>query len=332
MSEEASTTNPSSEKGPGGLTGKYYCSIRLFDYKRPKPFDTATENVKKTINLPLPIQLMDLTASSFSGQDMGLVGDILDNQGFGNIAAGGAFRLLSNSAEVTSNMVSRFIPSSISQKLSNIFGAINDVSKGAGFDIRNISTAIEQTVGAVANPNPTIKFNGPILRDMTFTWYLNPKNEAESKTIESIIRHLKSAALPSRALTGSVGILNYPKLVQVNFYPWDESSINKNKWGWSDKSIIRMKRCFMTNVSVNYNPVNYPAFFHDNSPVVIELSIGLKEIEYFFSGEWNEGGVQFDDGTSSTISGLIERGAAAGESIINSAKSITNDDTRNAQQ
>ena len=325
------TTNPGKNVGPDSLTGKYYCTLRLFDYKRPKPFETAFEKATKEFNLPLPTQLYDFTSSSFSSQDMGLVGDILDNQGFGNIAAGGAFRLLSNSAEVTSSVVSRFIPDSITQKLSNVFGAIKDVSRGAGFDVRNISTAIEQSLGAVANPNPSVKFNGPVLRDMNFTWYFNPKNETESKKIESIIKYLKSASLPSRALTGSVGILNYPKIAQINFYPWDESTTNKNKWGWGDKSIIRMKRCFISNVSVNYNPANIPAFFYNDSPVIIELSVGLKEIEYFFSGEWNEEGVKFDDGTSADVAGLISRGAGAVENIINTAKQVTNDDVRNTQ-
>jgi hypothetical protein len=324
MSEKIS--NQSSNVGPDGFTGKYYCSLRLFDYKRPTPFETSFEKHTDIINLPLPIQLYDPTATAFSQQDMGLVGDILNNSGIDNIAAGGLYRFFSNSPQLITSGIRRFTPDVVNRLVSAI-------GQASGFDSRNITTAIEQSLGAIANPNPTVKFNGPILRDASFTWYLNAKNQAESLKFEEIIKKLKSASLPSRAIKGSVGILNYPKLAQVNFYPWDRiegtnfnndvQASTSNKWGWTDKSIIRLKRCFISNVNVNYNPANVPSFYYDNSPVVIEISIGLKEIEYMMAGEWSATGIKFDDGTASDSSVLIDRAINEGKGVFNNLSTLS---------
>jgi hypothetical protein len=129
---------------------------------------------------------------------------------------------------------------------------------------------------------------------MNLSWYFSPKNEQESNDLNLVIQTLKNASLPSYTSplgAGISGILKYPKIVQLNFYPWDlqsNSSIPANRWGWTENSIIKMKRCFMSSVSVNYNPGTVPSFFADKktSPVVTELSIQFKEIEYLTAESW----------------------------------------------
>jgi hypothetical protein len=349
--------------GPDSYTGKYYCSIRLFDYKRPKPFESAAEPEKKSINLPIPVQLLDVTASSFAQQDLGIVGDAFNLSTISTIESG-ALRALSGIAglgvagfggykkSLLTKRSDKNISDDLRDSLSTKIGRLDKIGAGAqllgsavNLDPAAISSAIQQTLGVVPNPNPSVKFAGPILRDASFTWYLNAKNEEESKRFNYIIKLLKSASLSRNETAGISGVLAFPKLAQINFYPWDNivgnDKTKPNKWGWSDNSIIRLKRCFITQVNVNYNPTNVPAFFYDDSPVVIELSIGLKEVEYMTANDWDADGLEFEkeytlsaagsDVVEGLTSALSDAASAGYKAVTNAAKSITND-TRNAQQ
>jgi hypothetical protein len=310
MSAAPATTNPVTPPTSGGsLSPKYYSTISIYDYRRPRPFDNVRDEILSTITLPLPTQLSDITASAFSNMDMGVVGDAL------NLFIGG------KAEDIASTPTGKGIDTAKIQPILNAFGnlgvasiyrgaviapelaknfAVRNLPRGLGNDLasqipaQQLSTAIEQSFGAIPNPNPAVRFNGPILRDMNLSWYFSPKNEQESNDLNLVIQTLKIASLPSYASALGVnlsGILNYPKIVQLNFYPWDlqsNSSIPANRWGWTENSIIKMKRCFMSAVNVNYNPGTVPSFFADKktSPVVTELNIQFKEIEYITAESW----------------------------------------------
>lgn len=317
---ETTTTSPTTNAGPGGLTGKYYCSLRLFDYQRPTPFENSFEKHSDIIELPLPIQLYDQTASAYAHQDLGVVGDAFNLSG-ASLAENAVLRALSNAPALISELLGGYKSGLVNQRgaegatdqlkeklgkklsgLNKLGGVTKFMSNATGFDPSAFSSAVQQSLGVAPNPNPSVKFSGPILREAGFTWYFNPKNKAESDNIKKIIKKLKSASLPRNNVSGLSGVLEYPKLAQINFHPWDNLSEaagdrKMNKWGWTENSIIRLKRCFISQVNVNYNPANVPSFFYDNSPVVIELTISLKEIEYLTANEWYDydaDGIKFE--------------------------------------
>jgi hypothetical protein len=305
------TTNPI-KQGAENRGMQYYCSLRFFEYVRPTPFDNSQETPVSTIILPLPIQLIDSTSAAFAQQDLGAVADIL-NEGVTPGAA--AASLLRGGIAGVSDII-KILPQFQAVSKGPLKDALNI---GENFAKRNlvnadtITTAVEQTLGRAPNPNPTVKFTGPVLRDVNYTWYFNPKNEAESNSIRTIIQRIKNFSLPSFGL-GSSAILNYPHLAQVNFYPWDQPLTEKtnttpNRWGWTTNSIIRLKRCFVTSVSVNYNPANVPAFYNDRSsnPVIYELSIQLKEVEYMTAQAWGDEDEELKDSRVGTFeTGPIE--------------------------
>jgi hypothetical protein len=345
MSDESSPTSITPGAGGGTTGAKYYSTLRLFKYERPVVFGNAIETPWYTINLPLPIHLYDNTHTNFAGQDMGAVGDILN--GPGNAAFSIPYRLLTsapqmaasalNSSSVLGGMLSKkfginpdpnFIgPPTPSQSMySNVTNALSAAMSlpGASQIPAQLTTAIEQAAGAVSNPNPTIKFIGPALRDFSFTWYFNPKNKQESMNVKRIIQTIKKASLPTYANGNISGIMKYPNLCQFNCYPWDQplsdSGRSPNRWGWTENSIIRMKRCFIQSVNVNYNPANVPAFYKDTSPVVYELSLQMKEIEYVTGETW---------GTESQMDDIAPFLGDFSDPIENSILN-TFDDTRNA--
>lgn len=277
-------------------TAKYYCTLSLAEYSRPEPFDEPEFKLDKIIRLPLPAELRDDTAVAYNNIDMKLVGDVMND----DIGSGMGAQLLRSAS---------IVPQTIGAALSEAGGgsatSLGGVLAGAAGSVisdnaDSFSSAIQQTMGVAPNPNPAVAFQGPQLREMSLTWTLLPTNEADSRKIRALINYLKMRSLPGNQVTDSAAILNYPYLCQVNFYPWDNGG--GGDFGWSQNSIIRMKRAFMSSVNVNYTAGSAPAFFSgfNNEPVVVQLSINFKEIEYFLS---NDFGGQNGGGSADILAG-----------------------------
>ena len=292
----------------GSMLGKYYCRLMIGPYERPSPFHAGSWEIKTAIHLPLPDILHDDTSVKYSGVELESVGDFVN----GNVGSGFAGIASRNVGSVVSKLISAGAGAAagmITEKLGGT-SALGDVMQGAvsegaanAFPADKIQTAFEQVVKAAPNPNPSVAFQGPNLREFQLSWTFFPRNSTESQNIQNIIKVLKQASLPSNKITKSAAILNYPDMVQLNFFPWDSGS-NDQQHFWSDRSIIKIKKCVMNNVSVDYNPSNMPGFFAETeTPVAIRLSIGFSEIEYMLSHDW--GGARRDVGLLRAIADTV---------------------------
>ena len=251
------------------ILSTYYVKLSLGKYVRDTPFQPSKWTPQKAFIFPLPSELHDDTSVGYRNDNTKAVGDVL-NRNFQGLAAATALGTAS------------IIP-----------GTMAMISKGLGESFNNtfpaemIGTAIESSMGVSANPNPVIAFEGPELRTFAYSWLLQPRNKKESDKITAAIKYLKSRSLPSNNIKDQVSILDYPYLCQVNFYPWDNGGGN-NSWGWTDNSIIRYKKCFISNVNVNYAPSNVPAFYGSTQqPVAIQLTLTFREVEYMLANDWD---------------------------------------------
>jgi hypothetical protein len=271
-------------------SAKYFCTLTLFEYDRPKPFDPVSYRRKKVIRLPLPQELNDSTVVAYNNVDLKAVGDFANKDivGFGAQALRQAGQAVAAGGGAMGEGLNRMAQTSTSgtMGLASLAGAATIEN---AFDAEAIGSALQQAMGVAPNPNPSVAFQGPVLREMNYTWNLMATNEQDSRAIRSIIKELKKRSLP-RANAGleSAAILDYPSVCQMNFFPWD--SRGSGPYGWADNSIIKMKRCFMSSVNVNYTGGAAPAFFAgwNNEPVTIQLSINMKEIEYFLSKDYGD--------------------------------------------
>lgn len=256
------------------VTPPYYCSLAFGPYERPSPFEDGKWKREFGCYLPLPSQLGDLTAVSVSGSDQGTVGDIFNGDWAGAAASAGLSKLGDIGAAGVQAIggLTKILPGT---SLSNLGSKL-----ASGMDFKQFQSAIEQSLGVAPNPNPSVTFEGPVLGDFSFDWTLNPSSPEESIRVQTIINKIKELTLPKFKFgQGRSAILSYPHLCQINFYPWDKGGSGTN--GWSDSSIIRIKRCMVTSVNANYTPGNTPAFFEGTTlPVSIQLSIQMKEVEY----------------------------------------------------
>jgi len=296
---------------------KYYTRLTIGDYKRPGPFDTASLANPQYIFLPLPLELRDETVVRYSNEDLQLAGDILN----GNIGSGIGSEALRQSGSLVSSAISGIISGAGSALGSQATGDLVAGAAESALPASKITSAISQYFGIAPNPNPSVAFEGPQLRDISLSWILVPTTAGDSAKIRAVVNTLKRAALPVNSVSKSAAILDYPKLVQVNFYPWDKGS-GTSAHGWTGKSIIKMKKCFMSAVTANYNSSNSPAFYHDSEePVSVQISISFKEIEYFLSSDYD--GASSGSGKNPTFESLTEAGLA----VANNASS--NDTTVN---
>jgi len=251
--------------------GHYYMKLTVGKYSRPTPFEKLDWQKQKSIIFPLPTDLRDDTSVQYENSNLELIGDLV-NKNYQGALARSAMNIATDTAAAVGKAGAILLP-----------GIAAD-----DFSAEKFMTTVQQGMGMATNPNPTVAFKGPDLRSFSFTWLLQPRNPAESKKIKDAIQYLKSRSLPANEISNQSTILKYPAIVQMNFFPWDTDYAG-NEWGWGPDSIIKLKRCFMSHVNVNYAPSNVPAFFHGTKmPVAIQLTIDFKEIEYMLANDWDD--------------------------------------------
>lgn len=279
----ANEINIGAPEGDAGV-GKYHTRLRIGKYQRPKPFETPTFTNFKVVFLPLPTELRDDTAVGYTNINLETVGDIINGAPLSGAGAA-ALRYSGSLAQGVLGGLQRSVPTG--GVAGQLAGGVVSAAR-ALFPADQITSAVQQSFGVAPNPNPSVAFQGPILRDFSYSWALYPNSAAESRRIEKLIKLLKRSALPTNAMNNSAAILSYPDVCQINFFPWDSNG-REETWGWSNNSIIRYKRCFMQTVNANYNPFGTPAFFEGTElPVSIMLTISFREIEYLLSSDWSD--------------------------------------------
>ena len=262
---------------------KYFMTLRFFRYENKSLFTKSQSKKLYTVKLPLPPELLENTGAEYETKSMKSIGDLTQNPN-ANKGAMAAAGMRIGQATVGAGLKSL-------QGMIGGKGFLGDVATDSmdklGIDEETISSAIEQTLGVAPNPNPAVLFKGPVMREFTFSFMFHARSEDESNRIRQMINHLKGYSLPSQTFSGDTGLLNYPPMVMVNFYPWDSQGPN-SIYGWGDYTPLRIKRCFLSNVNVNYAPDGIPAFFGDkaSSPVYIQVSLTLKEIEFLTAETW----------------------------------------------
>lgn len=281
---------------PLATSDKYYFRLRMYDYKRPMPtygnqrYGNATyeekEEQKYQLILPLPMTLSDQVGVKYTAEAVGLAGEVVDilRGSNGNNVDQSIRDVLENA---TSTLGNRAVYALSAQTLQTI----NNLIPGAAQS--NIAALIQQSFGAAVNPNESLMMGGPDLRAFEYRWIIIPHSQKESDDIHQTIRRLKARSLPYIAKSESsrpgvaTGLLGYPQLCRVNFYPWDYGSdrVGNIKQEWTRTSIIKYKRAVLEQVSASYNSQNPSAFFAGNTnyPVSIALTLRFREVEYFLS-------------------------------------------------
>lgn len=221
--------------------GRYYMQFDFGDYQRPSPFANTIMRTEYSVVLPIPNNLVESYDLNWTTLSLGLIGDVADAMTTGGSST----------------------------------DAIQVGKSALGSIIGNISpealVAIEQGIGATANPNVTAAFKGIQLRQHQFAWTFAPKTPDESRTIQRIVKNIRKRILPAMN-SGSTSLLGYPSMVTPSIHPYVDGG----------QPLYEFKKCVVPKMSVAYSPTGIPSFFKGtNLPTFVQLSLFLLEIEYF---------------------------------------------------
>ena len=140
---------------------------------------------------------------------------------------------------------------------------------------------VGRTTGMVVNPNLTVLFSGPKLRQFSFAFPLTPRSEAEAVRIRKIIRAFKRNSLPQRS--SSSAFLKSPRIFLLKYIFKSNSTA-----GTQHPFLNKFKPCMLESFNVNYTPDNSYMTLRDGSMTRYTISLTFKEVVPNYADEYND--------------------------------------------
>ncbi len=260
---EAARTNRASLGGQGILLFpaemKYYTMFAFKQYNRGFALKASNDKATATIILPMPSNLTESFAVSYEtpalGPIVGALTESLTNQARNAGPENPGESSLGKTSVATGVAVIAQLAMSAAKSTSEAAGA-----PGIGAGLKMIS-------GVAPNPHLAVIFENVGLREHTFNYKFAPRSAAEMETLKRIISSLKKSLLPGLSASQSV-LFSFPDVCDISFGPYKDSP-------------YRIKRCVMTNLSVNHAASGTIAFHKGGDPVMVEINMTFKEMGAF---------------------------------------------------
>ena len=147
------------------------------------------------------------------------------------------------------------------------------VSKLAGFAFGtdlDADTYLARSGGRVLNPNAEMLFQGPVIRDFSFSFLMIARNEKEGREIRRIIRFLKLGMAPKFRNTT---YLKNPDIFTLHY-----------KSGGGQNDVLNTVNRFnpgglaLTTMAVDYAPNGYWSAYKDSQPVAVKMDLSFTEL------------------------------------------------------
>lgn len=184
-------------------------------------------------------------------------------------------------------------------------GVMRELFNG-GANALTLNNSAKMSLGSVVNQNLGLVYEGPALREHSFSWRMTPKSKEEQKSIERIIRYIKAAATPEKvdAFGGAIGN-NDEKVESLKAAGGSEQAVEDEQTlgeaitafagasrlsipptisvqffngGSKNRHLFEIGESFITNVEVNYTPAGGWQAYEDGAPMETQLTLTFKEI------------------------------------------------------
>ena len=138
-------------------------------------------------------------------------------------------------------------------------------------------TFLARTGGRVLNPNAEMLFQGPVIRDFTFSFVMIARSEKEGKEIRKIIRFLKLGMAPK--FQNNTFIAN-PDVFLLDY-----------KNGLRENDVLKTVNRFnpgglaLTTMNVDYAPNGYWSAYEDSQPVAVKMDLNFTELRPLYQGD-----------------------------------------------
>lgn len=246
---------------------KYFTRIREFEYKRPGPQDASpTIQPQAMMSLPLPINMpADAYAEvirEFDQYEVGTAIDVIQGAyesgnvpSIGEMAGVGATALgVIGGAAAAAGLIK-----GNASKIGDILGL------GAAGQV--VLDYLSVGLGKSRNPHTAMIFDRMGMRHFSINFLLAPRDEQQSRTLDSMLFYMRSKMHPS-FMDGNAFVLNYPSMFTVEFagFPQDRMGIP------------RITDSFLKSMSVNASPQGQ-VFMKGGWPALLEVNMEFVELE-----------------------------------------------------
>jgi hypothetical protein len=227
----------------------------------------TNQNILTTITLPMPSGGIS-DRNSVSWQD-----DNLNPAEAGFGAA--ALALIAGGSDAGANSFKKQLEAATADKgATKALIAIKASENAVG-----ANNLLGRVAGLAINSNLELLFNGPQLRDFSFSFKMTPRSKKEAQMVRSIIRTFKQAMSVKRSQ--SVLLLKSPHTFRISYLTSTKDHPYLN----------RFKECALTNCSVNYTPDNSYMSYDDSDPdgrsmTAYELTLSFNELEPIFDDDY----------------------------------------------
>jgi len=230
----------------------------------------GTRNALSTITLPMPSGgITDRNSVSWQDSELNSaqsgLADVAMNAILGGAGAGAdsARKNLEAATAGNKDLLAAIIAAKLSEQA---VGTNNLLSRAFGVQI---------------NQNLELLFDGPQLRDFSFSFKMTPRSRVEAEIVRSIIRTFKQAMSVKRS--ESTLLLKSPHTFRIKY-------LTSNK---EHPYLNRFKECALTNCSVNYTPDGQYMSYDDSDPggrsmTAYELSLSFNELEPIFDDDYDD--------------------------------------------
>lgn len=228
----------------------------------------GTRNALSTITLPMPSGgITDRNSASWQSGELNAAQDAL---------AGVAMNLILGGSAAGTDVAKKELEKATAGNKDLIKAIIAAKSTETAIGTNNL---LSRAFGVQINQNLELLFDGPQLRDFSFSFKMTPRSKLEAIRVRSIIRTFKQAMSVKRS--ESVLLLKAPHTFRISY-------LTSNK---SHPYLNRFKECALTGCSVNYTPDNSYMSYDDSDPdgrsmTAYELSLSFSELEPIFDDDY----------------------------------------------
>jgi len=143
--------------------------------------------------------------------------------------------------------------------------------------------------GAVINPNLELLFNGPELRNFSFSIRLSPRNEPETKLCQKIIRFFKQGM--SVKATQNALFLQSPNVFKIQYQHSTPTKTGEGGEVSGDHPFMnKFKMASLVNFTVDYAPDGSYMTYENGSMVAYDLGLSFTEIEPVYDSDYDQFG------------------------------------------
>ena len=292
--------------GEPGVAGQDHIVIEQFQYQAPQAIflDAKTKkstfsylnglrrnsNIKKfvgQVRMPIPNNLSFSNGVSWGDSKLNSV------QAAAFFSAFGGIQTAIGSGDITGG---------IKSTVKDLSGLLADIKSGdlksgqpanlalssflaqfalgrAGINVDG-GAALTRGTGAAINPNLELLFNGPKLRNFTFSFQFAPNDELDASIMRQIQKFFKMGMSPVRNSTNLV-FLGSPNVFRLRYLTQEDTRI---------KGLPMHKICALTQCEINYAPDGVYQSYEDSragsSPVRTVMTMSFTELTPIFQDDY----------------------------------------------